>query len=140
MKPTQISYSESKESFDITTGLKSWRKAGVEIELDDVDSVEKGFEKAKDIVTFALASQIFNYFEPSSGEVKQSTTPISATMNWNPTNGTITPLPTIDYSAKEKVEKAIDNATTPHELDLLMGDIAKHQLVPQYLEKKKSLK
>ena len=48
--------------------------------------------------------------------------------------------PTIDYSAKEKVEKAIEDATTPHELDLLMGDVAKHNLVPQYLEKKKSLK
>ncbi len=139
MKPKSISYSESKESVD-AIGLKSWRKAGVEIELDDVDSVEKGFEKAKDIVTFALASQVFNYFEPSSGEVKQSTTPISATMNWNPTNGTITPLPTIDYSAKEKVEKAIEDCKTPHELDLLMGDVAKYGLTKEFIEKKKTLK
>ena len=132
MKPTSISYSESKESFNITTGLKSWRKAGVEIELED-SSVEKGFEEAKEMVANALAAQLFNYFEPSSGEVHQTRTPISTTL-------TITPLPTIDYKTKEKVEKAIEDCKTPHELDLLMGDIAKHQLVPQYLEKKKSLK
>jgi len=128
MKPTSISYSESKESFDISTGLKSWRKAGVEIELGD-DSEMDGFTKAKEIVAFALAPQLFDYFEPSSGLVKQSVSPISATIT----------LPTID-TQKEKIEIAIDNCESLYELDLLMGDVAKHQLVPQYLEKKKSLK
>ena len=36
MKPKTISYSESKESVD-AIGLKSWRKAGMEAELQDGD-------------------------------------------------------------------------------------------------------
>jgi hypothetical protein len=127
MKPKSISYSESKESVN-DIGLKSWRKAGVEIELGD-DSEMDGFAKAKDIVSMALAPQLFDYVDFSNGatEVKQSQFPITTTL-------------TIINKEKERIEIAIDNCESLYELDLLMGDIAKHQLVPQYLEKKKSLK
>ena len=137
MKPKTISYSESKESFDISTGLKSWRKAGVEIELDDTDDVKFAYEKAKTMVNDTLSPNSwlgdFGIITPSPvGDIAYPPNVIYATNQ--------TPLPTIDYKTKEKVEKAIEDCKTPHELDLLMGDIAKHQLVPQYLEKKKSLK
>jgi hypothetical protein len=135
MKPKSISYSESKESFDITTGLKSWRKAGVEIELDG-DDVDKAYSEAKQIVGKALMP--FMIGMNAIPEMNMSPT-IMANIGLQ-TYGNATPLPTIDYSAKEEVEKAIDNCTFIQELELLMGDAAKHHLIKQYLEKKKSLK
>jgi hypothetical protein len=134
MKPSKISYSESKESFDISTGLKSWRKAGVEIELDD-DKESEAFAVAKNIVKSALKPDV-DY----NNILSESTKWTEAPYGMSPSQVSPTILPTIDYSAKEKVEKAIEDCKTPHELDLLMGDVAKHQLVPQYIEKKKQLK
>jgi len=133
MKPKSISYSESKESVD-AIGLKSWRKAGVEIELDGDDNIIAAYDEAKHVVGQALLIQLPEQPYEYSGLPMPSTT-----MNWNPTNGTITPLPTIDYSAKEKVEKAIEDCKTPHELDLLMGDVAKYGLTKEFINKKKSL-
>ncbi len=130
MKPKTISYSESKESVD-SIGLKSWRKAGVEIELDGdgYDDVKQAFGEAKRIVDDALSSSV-NFGFIDEGMILANL-PIPKITSTN--------LPTINKE-KEKIEIAIDNCETLYELDLLMGDIAKHQLVPQYLEKKKSLK
>jgi hypothetical protein len=140
MKPSKISYSESKESFDITTGLKSWRKAGVEIELDDVDSVEKGFENAKEIVANALGYKInINDYEFSGLPMPSS--PILYPNNGvcsSKSNFSTTTLPTIDYSAKEKVEKAIEDATSRDELISLQNKAIEHDLVRQYLDKNKT--
>ena len=132
MKPTKISWSESKESVD-AIGLKSWRKAGVEIELDSDGyyDVKQAFGEAKRIVGDALTQADFPY-EYSGLPMPHSE------IKWDAKTSTIT-LPTIDYSAKEKVEKAIDNATTPHELDLLMGDVAKYGLTKEFINKKKTL-
>ncbi len=135
MKPTSISYSESKESFDISTGLKSWRKAGMEAELQDGDIYLDCFDELRKEIAHVLNGGITVNPEYAN-HLEQSRYPSAATM----LDFLKTPLPTIDYSAKENVEKAIEDCKTPHELDLLMGYIAKHQLVPQYLEKKKSLK
>ena len=123
MKPTKITWSESKESVD-TMGLKSWRKAGVEIELDG-DDVEKCYDEAKIMVANAFGAPPYLWSvttEPISNEI---------------TTGGL--LPTID-TQKEKIEIAIDNCESLYELDLLQNDSIKHGLVPQYLEKKKSLK
>ena len=125
MKPTSISYSESKESFDITTGLKSWRKAGVEIELDDVDDIEHAFREAKSMV--------------NAGLYPIDTNKINGHLLNEPPYNQPTPLPTIDYSAKEKVEKEIESCTTLKEWTALFDKVTKHGLVPQYLEKKKKL-
>ncbi len=135
MKPKTISYSESKESVN-EIGLKSWRKAGVEIELDDTDDVKFAYEKAKTMVNDTLSPNSwlgdFGVITPTpNGGITYPPNVIYAT---NPSA-----LPTID-TQKEKIEIAIDNCESLYELDLLMGDIAKHQLVPQYLEKKKQLK
>jgi hypothetical protein len=135
MKPKTISYSESKESVN-EIGLKSWRKAGVEIELDDTDDVKFAYEKAKMMVNDTLSPHSwigdFGIITPSPvGDIAYPPNVIYAT---NPSA-----LPTID-TQKEKIEIAIDNCESLYELDLLMGDVAKHNLVPQYLEKKKQLK
>ena len=135
MKPSKISYSESKESFDISTGLKSWRKAGVEIELDG-DDVDKAYSEAKQIVGKALMPFMidmsaipqadgYNVFDiESMGNMLSSLK--------------TQPLPTIDYSAKEKVEKAIDNATSDVELMAYINDAITHGLVKQYVAKKQT--
>ena len=132
MTVDKISYSESKESVN-EIGLKSWRKAGVEIELDSdgYDDVKQAFGEAKRIVGDALPQADFPY-EYSGLPMPHSE------IKWDAKTSTIT-LPTIDYSAKEKVEKAIEDCKTPHELDLLMGDIAKHGLVKEFLNKKNKL-
>jgi len=121
MKPSKISYSESKESFDITTGLKSWRKAGVEIELDDADIVENVYGTARRMVIEALGYVAVN---PETSTILPSFSS--------------QPLPTIDYSAKEKVEKAIDNAESLVELEGYMSDALQYKIVPQYNAKRKT--
>lgn len=126
MKPTSISYSESKESFDITTGLKSWRKAGVEIELDGEDNIIAAYDEAKNIISSALG---INQYDRSSFVTNGVPLP----------KDFITALPTIDYS-KERAEIAIENASSLRELEFNESEAIKHGLVPQYLEKKKSLK
>ena len=69
MKPKTISYSESKESVD-AIGLKSWRKAGVEIELDD-NTPADGFIAAKQIVSDALGgSQKENLLPPKESVIQ----------------------------------------------------------------------
>lgn len=53
MKVKTISWSQSKESSS-PMGLKSWSKAGVEIELEDGESPEDGYGKAKQLVNDAF--------------------------------------------------------------------------------------
>ncbi len=119
MKPKTISYSESKESID-SIGLKSWRKAGVEIEIEDGDSPEGGFDKAKMIVYEALVGY-------------PTFTPIVGT---SMSNGYSHP-PVIDKQ-KEKTEIAIDNASTKEELLTLQNDAWKYKLEGEYLKKLKT--
>ena len=127
MKPKTISYSESKESVD-AIGLKSWRKAGVEIELEEKDVWEDVYEEAKKIVAFALNGHQVT-INPDYAHL------INNQIGYPNGVGPIS-LPTIDYSAKESVEKAIDDAKTIHELDLLLGDVAKYGLVKECLKKR----
>ena len=91
--------------------------------MDENDDIDASYEEAKMIVWNALKPDVT----------------IDANF-LNRVQSPLTHIPTIDYSSKEITEQAIQDCKTPHELDLLMGDIAKHNLVPQYLEKKKSLK
>ena len=119
MKPKTISYSESKESVN-EIGLKSWKKLGMEAEIEEGDILATSVAVLKEYVKGMIV-----------GEEE-----ITSSANWLVPS---TPMPAIDLQ-KEKIEIAIDNCESLYELDLLMGDIAKHQLVPQYLEKKKSLK
>ncbi len=124
MKPSKISYFESKESFDITTGLKSWRKAGVEIELEKDDEVGLAFDGAKKIVKDAL---VFIVYNTANGVMHETPPYVSPTI-----------LPTIDYSAKEKVEKAIDNAESLVELEKYITDALNYKIVAQYNAKRKT--
>ena len=121
MKPSKISYSESRESVD-TIGLKSWRKACLEIELygDDIDKV---YEEARSIVGNALSLNVFHPIE-------------IGTWPKSPTNA---PLPTIDYSSKEKVEKAIDEAKTLEGLNKIMNEAFLHGFTEEFIAKKKKL-
>jgi len=126
MKVKTISYSESKESVN-NIGLKSWKKLGMEAEVEDTDILQTSVAVLKEYVKGMILDE-------------EELQPIDEGMNWNPTNGTITPLSTIDYSAKEKVEKAIESCETMFDLDLLMGEAAKHSLISEFINKKKSLK
>jgi len=136
MKPTSISYSESKESFDISTGLKSWRKAGMEAELQDGDIYEDCYKELQKEIANVLNGGIT--VNPDYAHLLQ-VLPIG-TPNPYPPNVIYnsTPLPTIDYSAKEKVEKAIDNATSDVELMAYINDAITHGLVKQYVAKKQT--
>jgi hypothetical protein len=121
MKPKLISYSESKESVD-AIGLKSWRKAGVEIELDDA-LPEKGFEAAKEIVRDALGS---SQNENIDIGFNMSPREISAA------------LPVINKE-KDRIEMAIDNSKTKEELLTFQNDAWKYKLETQYVNKLKQL-
>jgi hypothetical protein len=130
MKPKQISYSESKESVD-TFGLKSWRKAGVEIELDDTDSVEAAYDEAKIIIAKAMYPVTWTeipYVSPSVDNRYNMMSPkeVSAA------------LPSIDLE-KEKTEIQIENCTSKEELESLMNVAFQHGLVNEFINKKKSL-
>ncbi len=126
MKPKSISYSESKESVD-AIGLKSWRKAGVEIELDDGERIAGAFDSAKSIVADALRNDVADglAFDPKDLPY---------------INSIPTTLPTIDYSSKERTEDAIRDAKTEEDMWKLSGDAAKHKLVKQFNEKMQLLK
>jgi len=126
MKPIKISYSESKESVD-TIGLKSWRKAGVEIELNDMDDIDKSYEEARLIVGKALHPITVNpEFAHFLNGLPQTHPPTQ-------------PLPTIDYSSKEKVEKAIEEAKTLEGLSKIMNEAFLNGFTEEFIAKKKKL-
>jgi len=50
MTITKINYSESRETYNSETGLKRWRKIGLEGEVAETDDTQKAFEHAKTIV------------------------------------------------------------------------------------------
>jgi len=126
MKVKTISYSESRESVN-NIGLKSWKKLGMEAEVEDTDILQTSVAVLKEYVKGMILDE-------------EELQPIDEGIKWNPNSGLVPLLPTIDYSAKEKVEKAIEDCKTPHELDLLMGDVAKYGLTKEFINKKKSLK
>ena len=100
-------------------------KIGVEIELDDNDNYDKTFLTAKNLVEKFHKD---NNPQLEYGEIIKF-----------PQQPEPTPLKIIDYKAKENAEKQIDNATTLEDLDLLIADAAKYNLVSQFNEKKKQL-
>lgn len=125
MKPKQISYSESRESVD-AIGLKSWRKAGVDIELDG-DDIDKAYEEARQIVGKALQPVTINpEFAHFLNGLPQTHPPTQT-------------LPTIDYSSKEKTEKAIEEAKTLEGLNKVMNDAFLNGFTEEFIAKKKKL-
>ena len=132
MKVKLISYSESKESVN-AIGLKSWNKAGVEIELEDGEDVRFVYEKAKGMVNDTLS--------PLSGFGDFGIITPTDIGNYE-TYKNITsqsPLPEIDYSARSKTEVAIDNAETKEQLEALADNAMKYGLSTHFNEKKRTL-
>ena len=124
MRVKAISYSESKESVN-AIGLKSWNKAGVEIEVFEGDVVDAVYFEAMKIVGDALAVQYKNI---PGFEMSTHTYPTSQS-----------PLPEIDYKSKEKVEVAISHCENIQQLEQLADKALIHKLVKEYNQKKKEL-
>ena len=133
MKPVKITWSESKESVN-EIGLRSWRKAGVEIELED-GSVEEGFEKARKIVSEALY------------EFRSHPDYMSRILSEVPYGGGIgepnsrQQLPEIDQKKQDILDILNDPTTILSDLEngKLITAIMKYGLVKEYNEKKKQL-
>lgn len=108
------------------TGSYANMKLGIEMSLvPGVDDVDEAFVQAKKIVNDA--------FEKLNPHI---------VWNDSPQPTTEKQIPSIDRKAIEKLEKAIDDSTTLHELDLLYEDILntkQQSLRDQFTEKKKSL-
>jgi hypothetical protein len=105
-------------------------KIGIEIELDEHDDWNEAFDDAKELV-----NNWGTKLEPHIDVV-----------HWDNVNGVpstasnhIFNPPPATYIQRENIEIAIDNATTIHQLDLLMGDAAKYGLAKELNEKKRKL-
>lgn len=50
MKNKRVTFGESVEYFDVTTGQRKWRKAHIEYDIDDSDDFRKELDNASEIV------------------------------------------------------------------------------------------
>ena len=110
-----------------SNGLKAWIKAGFEAAIEEDENHIECYRKLKDDLKTALGSEEVSFYQSieesllSRGLYKEYAT-------------------SIKYIKAEEIEIAIDNATSLHELDLLMGDAAKYNLAKQLIEKRNKLK
>jgi ubiquinone biosynthesis protein COQ9 len=112
MRPTKIYYEQL-----FPTGAYSNQRYGVEITLDDTDSTDEAF---------AIASKMAN----------DAFLKLNPQIKWS--DGVIDEAPKEINLAHEKVEIAIDNATTLAELQQLKNDcLASPNLIKSYGEKLK---
>jgi N-acetylmuramoyl-L-alanine amidase CwlA len=115
-------------------------KIGVEIELDETDDWEE---------TFSLAKRMVEKFHKDNNPQLTD----GSNHNWmltdeygqtgkmasGPFKSTMPIIQSIDPKKKDETEIAIDNATTLEDLEKLLVDAAKYNLVSQFNEKKKML-
>ena len=128
MKIKNISFSQSQETMSQTTGLKKWNKVGMEAELEDGDDPQMSMLELKKKVEI-----IFKVNNPQLVD--------GGTVDWKPNyDFTTTPIPTVDYRAKEKLEIDIDNATTKADLEFYVEAAEKYGLMELWNEKNNSLK
>ena len=104
------------------------RWIGIEIEVNDGEGWDEKFADALEIVNrWGSDNNNKSFWEKVVWlDAGHPTTPTSA-------------IPVYDKKSEE-TEIAIDNATSLHELDLLMGDAAKYGLAKQLNEKRNKLK
>jgi hypothetical protein len=103
-------------------------KIGVEIELDETDDWEETFSLAKTMVEKFHKDNNPQLTDGGTVEWKTDFQAQSAT------------IPIIDPKKKDETEIKIDNATTLEDLEKLLVDAAKYNLVSQFNEKKKMLR
>ena len=124
MKVKTISYSESHEMITVT-GLKKWKKFGIEGEVGDDESVSHAYDQAVELVHGMLDGD-------NDAQTLEWKTDFQAPVPQ--------PLQSIDYKAKEKLEIDIDNATTKEDLEFYVEAAEKCGLMELWNEKNNSLK
>jgi len=127
MKYEEINFGSSVNQ---VTG-ESWNKISVKVSLDKDDDKDKCFNEVKE--------QVGKWHSLNKVPVPDFRGEFNQSPYLNASNGALPiPLPTIDYSAKEKVEKAIDNAESLVELEGYMSEALQYKIVPQYNAKRKT--
>jgi hypothetical protein len=109
-------------------------KIGVEMELADTDDENVVFKTCKDLVN-SWGTKLEYEFDPELHAPPQKITPFPTAHHFQ--NFT-QPLQSIDPKKEDTLEK-INDATSQHELDLLMGDAAKYGLARELNDKKRKL-
>lgn len=126
MKSKLVGFSESQEYIDPETFLKRWIKIWHEVEVEAGDDPDACYRYAEEKV--------------NKWRVREELIDAEA-IRWpvigHPTISTGA-IPVYDKKS-EQTEIAIDNATSLHELDLLIGDAAKYNLAKQLNERRKKL-
>ena len=123
MKVKTISYSESKESVT-AFGLKSWKKLGMEAEVEEGDILQTSVAVLKEYVKGMIMDE----------------SEVSETATWltNEPPYSQSPIPETNIQ-REKVEIAIENCSSIQQLEQLADKALIHKLVKEYNEKKKQL-
>jgi hypothetical protein len=129
MKVKTISYSKI---FPLSSYINE--KISIEVELDEHDDWNEAFDDAKELVN-KWGTKLEYEFDPELHAPPQKITPFPTAHHFQ--NFT-QPLQSIDPKKEDTLEK-INDATSPHELDLLMGDAAKYGLARELNEKKRKL-
>ena len=107
---------------------------GFEIELEDTEG--KPLPEAIQVTLGFLKEMAEKFHKANNQQLTDA-----ATVDWKPNyDFTTTPIPTVDYRAKEKLEIDIDNATTKQDLEFYVDAAEKYGLMELWNEKNNSLK
>jgi len=118
MNKQTVGYSESHESFDPSTGLKSWKKIWYDKEIDETADPTEAFKEAKALVNSWGNGGMEAKFNPYSHIHDPNMIPMGEP-NYIPPTGTmphVQPMPSIDRKAIDRLEKLIDDCDDLGEL------------------------
>lgn len=133
MNKQTVGYSESVEMFNPLTGLKKWVKVWNEKEINADEDRNAAFNDVQSFVQNKFHKDNNPQLTDGDGKVTIGHEPFAHTFNPHQ------PIPEVDPKKKDETEIAIDNATTLEDLEKLLVDAAKYNLVSQFNEKKKQL-
>jgi vancomycin resistance protein YoaR len=136
MNKQTVGYSESVEMFNPLTGLKKWVKVWNEKEINADEDRNVAFNDVQSFVQNKFHKD--NNPQLTDGETVEWLTTFQEGHGLK-SSPIPQPLQSIDPKKKDETEIAIDNATTLEDLEKLLVDAVKYNLVSQFNEKKKML-